>query len=70
MLGTSYPAQAFATSKVDPFNYPSMQRADCMSLSTINPAKDAMKTTTSKFISTRGQSMNLATKDIEGKLSS
>lgn len=52
----------------DPFNFPMPNRADLMSLSVINKDKDYMKTTTSKFISNRSASMNLHTKDIDGKL--
>ncbi len=62
-------AAATSTSRFnDPFNYPMPNRCDLMSLSTINVEKDAMKTTTSKFISKRGQSMNLSANDIDGKL--
>ena len=60
--------QASVTSKTDPFNYPTMNRADLMSLSTINGMKDNQKTTTSKFVTGRSNSNNLHTKDIEGKL--
>ena len=52
----------------DPFNYPAAQRADRMSLSTINQQRDGQKTTTKKFVTTRAGSSNLYTCDIEGKL--
>lgn len=60
------PAAGAPTQKCDPFNYPMPNRADTMSLSVINKDKDYMKTTTSKFISCRANSMNLHTNDIEG----
>ena len=49
---------------MDPFNYPMPGRRDLMSLSTINPQVDNMKTTTKKFISGRAESNNLNTSDI------
>ena len=52
----------------DPFNFPMPNRADLMSLSTINDKKDNMKTTTVKFQSFRSTSQNLVTNDIQGKL--
>jgi hypothetical protein len=54
-------------STVDPFNYPMPGRKDLMSLSTIDPNRDAMKTTTRKFSTRRFESSNLNTGDIEGK---
>lgn len=62
------PAAGAPSQKFDPFNFPMPNRADLMSLSVINKNKDYMKTTTSKFISARSQSMNLHTGDIDGKL--
>jgi len=52
----------------DPFNYPTMNRKDLMSLSTINQKKDGQKTNTIQFISKRNVSFNLYTQDIEGNL--
>ncbi len=54
--------------KVDPFNYPPMQRSDLISLSTINQKKDSMKTNTKKFSTMRTFSNNMDTSDISGKL--
>ena len=54
--------------KTNPFDYPMPNRADCMSLSTINTRKDQMKTTTFKFMTNRAQSNNMSTNDIFGKL--
>ena len=51
----------------DPFNYPMPSRKDLMSLSTITPLGDNMKTTTRKFQSGRADSSNLTTGDISGK---
>lgn len=62
------PAAGMPSQKFDPFNFPMPNRADLMSLSVINKDKDYMKTTTSKFISMRSASMNLHTRDIDGKL--
>ena len=42
-------------------------RADCMSLATINKKQDQTNTTTSKFGTIRNTSNNLNTSDIEGK---
>mmetsp|Transcript_9374 Transcript_9374/g.14267 ORF Transcript_9374/g.14267 Transcript_9374/m.14267 type:complete len:92 (+) Transcript_9374:31-306(+) len=52
--------------KVDPFNFPPMQRSDLMSLSTINQQKDSMKTNTKKFSTMRTFSNNMGTSDISG----
>ncbi len=52
----------------DPFNFPTAQRADRMSLSTINQMRDGQKTTTKKFVTNRMGSTNLYTLDIEGKI--
>ena len=68
MSTETMPAAGMATTKCDPFNFPMPNRADLMSLSVINKDRDFMKTTTSKFTSSRSASMNLHTKDIEGKL--
>lgn len=54
--------------QMDPFNYRMGSRADLMSLSTINAAKDNMRTSTMKFESRRQVSQNLNTRDIDGKL--
>ena len=69
-MTTEVSANAAATTSrfTDPFNYPMPSRKDLMSLSTIRADKDGMKTTTSKFISSRATSMNLSGNDIEGKL--
>ena len=53
----------------DPFNYPMPGRKDLMSLSTINQG-DTAKVTTKQFTTSRYDSFNLQTKDIEGKLAS
>lgn len=55
-------------SRPDPFNFPMPNRNDCMSLSSIRAEKDGMKTTTFKFQTGRGNSNNLNTRDIDGKL--
>ena len=47
--------------KPDPFNYPMPNRADTMTLSSINCEKDGMKTSTVKFESIRATSNNLHT---------
>lgn len=48
----------------DPFNYPTPNRRDLMSLSTIDPQKDLTKATTKQFVSQRHNSCNLNTSDI------
>ena len=53
----------------DPFNYPMPSRKDLMSLSTINQ-QDHAKVTTKQFTTSRYDSFNLHTKDIEGKFGS
>lgn len=68
MATETMPAAGKANAKCDPFNWAMPNRADLMSLSVINRDRDYMKTTTSKFISSRSASMNLHTNDIEGKL--
>ena len=55
-------------SQGDPFNYPMPGRRDLMSLSTISQSMDQMKTTTKRFTTGRGDSSNLDTSDIAGKL--
>ena len=45
-------------------------RADLMSLQTINGKQDAVKTNTMKFTTVRNTSNNLHTNDIEGKSAS
>ena len=67
MSTETMPAAGAPSQKFDPFNFPMPNRADLMSLSVINKDKDWMKTTTNKFISSRSASMNLHTKDIDGK---
>ena len=64
MLDTQPATQTFARS--DPFNYPSLNRKDLMSLSSIG-ANDGCKITTNKFLTKRSASNNLATSDIDGK---
>ena len=49
-------------------DFPMPNRADLMSLQTINAKKDGVATTTNKFSSMRNLSNNLATTDIQGKL--
>ena len=44
------------------------QRADLMSLQTINSKQDQTKTTTAKLTTNRALSNNLQTNDIQGKL--
>lgn len=51
----------------DPGNSSMMNRADLMSLSTINQKNDNAKTTTKKLQTTRLDSNNLNTNDIAGK---
>ena len=65
--GSSAGFNGFGMSTIDPFNYPMPGRKDLMSLSTIDPNRDAMKTTTRKFSTRRFESSNLNTGDIEGK---
>ena len=48
-------------------DFPMPNRADLMSLQTINAKKDGVATTTNKFSSMRNLSNNLATSDIQGK---
>lgn len=48
-------------------DFPMPNRADLMSLQTINAKKDGVATTTNKFSSMRNLSNNLATTDIQGK---
>ena len=48
-------------------DFPMPNRADLMSLQTINQKKDAVATTTKKFTSMRTTSNNLHTGDIQGK---
>jgi hypothetical protein len=50
----------------DPYNYPSLNRTDLMSLSSISK-QDTNQTTTKRFTSNRLFSMNLETRDIDGK---
>lgn len=51
----------------DPYNYPSLNRQDLMSLSTINARKDNTNTSTKRFSTGRLVSTNLDTADITGK---
>lgn len=67
-MADTLPAAGVPSQKYDPFNFPMPNRKDLMSLSVINKDKDLMKTTTNKFVSNRSASMNLFTKDIDGKL--
>ena len=48
-------------------DFPMPNRADLMSLQTINAKQDSTKTTTSRFTTVRNTSNNLHTNDIEGK---
>jgi hypothetical protein len=50
----------------DPFNYPTGGKADTMSMSTINMHRDGQNTSTRRFTTTRTQSINMRTDDIEG----
>ena len=52
----------------DPFNFPMPNRTDTMSLNAIRAEQDGMKTSTVKFSTVRGNSVNLHTNDIDGKL--
>lgn len=67
-MADTMPAAGAPSRRHDPFNFPMPNRCDLMSLSVINKDKDLMKTTTSKFVSGRSASLNLHTKDIDGKL--
>jgi hypothetical protein len=73
MQFSEYKNQPFQSTTIggrpDPFNYPMASRKDTMNLQAIDADRDGMKTTTFKFQSMRSSSMNLATNDIEGKLS-
>jgi hypothetical protein len=51
----------------DPYNYPMPCRKDLMSLSTINGAKDLVKTKVSSITTMRLVSGNLDNNDIEGE---
>ena len=66
-MADTMPAAGAPSQRYDPFNFPMPNRCDLMSLSVINRDKDLMKTTTSKFVSGRSASLNLHTKDIDGK---
>jgi len=51
----------------DPFNWPSLGRADLMSLSTMNKVKDIVDVRTANYREkNRGNSDNLNTQNIEG----
>jgi hypothetical protein len=65
-IGAKDSLMAATISRNDPFNYPAVNRAMCMSMSTISP-QDGFKTTTANFKSARRNSSNLFTGDIEGK---
>lgn len=55
-------------SKPDPFNWPAQNRADLMSLSTLDQLKDQMHTRTTNYRpKTRDHSSNLQSTDIERK---
>ena len=54
-------------SLADPFNYPTLNRNQLMSMNTITGAQDHVRTTTNRFSSQRRQSMNLQCADIPGK---
>ena len=58
---------AIEGTKPDPFNWPTPSRADCMMLSSITKVKDIVPTSTKRWSSMRGSSMNFCTTDIEGK---
>ena len=49
----------------DPFNYPSLNRKDLMSLSTLNTKQDVKNISTKKFVSYRDSSLNLQIHDID-----
>ena len=52
----------------DPFNWPSQNRGDTMSLATLNPLNDLCQTRTQHMrLKNRGQSENLNARDIPGK---
>lgn len=55
------------THQPDPYNYPSMQKRDSMSLSVIKPDRDGMRTHTKKFYTGRTWNDSLSTQDIAGK---
>ena len=51
----------------DPFNYPMPNRSDLMSLQTMSAKADGVKTNTNRFTTSRVNSTNLWTNDIQGK---
>ena len=51
---------------MDPYDFPMPNRADLMSLSTINKEKDNMQTHTKKFHSSRAFNQALEVNDIHG----
>ena len=56
------------SNRQDPFNWPTPQRADLMSLQVIGATKDGTQTRTQHMRpKTRDHSMNLVTSDIDGK---
>ncbi len=60
------PAAGRAT-RPDPFNWPSLNRADCMTLQTLDVTKDIMATKTINHRhKSREMSHNLNSRDIEG----
>ena len=63
-------SNTLSNGKFDPFNYPSLNRKDLMSLSTIDASKDQVKTRVNKFVTKRDHSQNMITSDIDGKLHS
>ncbi len=55
-------AQAAGRATRDPFNWPAQSRADCMTLSSLDPARDLVHTRTKAFRATsRAASDNLNT---------
>ena len=57
----------FTKSYADPYNYPSLNRNNAMTMNTITGAQDFVKTNTQTFVSARKASLNLNCSDIEGK---
>lgn len=54
--------------KVDPFDWPAQNRADCMNLNVLDAKKDLVATRTREMRpKTRDYSCNLQNSDIEGK---
>lgn len=66
-IGRQETLKGHPTSLADPFNYQGHSRNMTMSLNTIDPACDHVKTQVKSFVTGRNNSQNLYCDDIEGK---